>query len=333
MKDIVTRLIDKVVGGVRYVFRPLPSFFDIAVIGFLAIAFIMDSTFQKVFFVFYIIFLLCLTMAITPKRRYKSIPLALLMIWGLVGVFVHSYTISEQSVTYKYLTLYLLSEGLIYMLFGSLLVRAIVQYSTNARFILMFIPIAVVRLFYGMHKGRLGWSLSNITFYAAIAVSVIVYLVITNRGRLAKILAMISTAVAACFYSRVMVKFACRVPVWRQLIKEIVERPLFGSGYNKTLLPDNLIFVDYQKWGWLYRHNDYLSIGAYLGIIATICATWFAVESLIKIGKRPALIPFLAITLMCFFQMNMFLFDRASVYLVIGGLCLRSSIKQWEEAT
>ena len=46
---------------------------------------------RQIFFVFYCIFLISLTIFLKPYRNYTSIPLALLVIWSLISVFIHSY--------------------------------------------------------------------------------------------------------------------------------------------------------------------------------------------------------------------------------------------------
>lgn len=307
------------------------SLFDLCLAGFLVTPFIQDPTKQEIYFVFYIIFLVCISIGLKPMRSYRSIPLMFLTLWAFAGIFIHSFIIPcEESIVRRYISMYLMSEGFIYILFGSLFISIVVKHSKNIRIFYLLIPISMIPL---LQKAAIGVSM---TFVFSIAVSVIIYLFI-KKGNLLLIpnfiwgflLIGISSIFALINWPYIMMKWTARPYVWKQLIKEIIEHPFVGSGFYHGLgHPDHMI--DVEIYGWLWRHNDWLSLGAYLGAAALIFIVWFYSKSIRKIGIRPALIPMLIIGIMSCFQITMFSYDKASVYLLMGALCISQSYKKEE---
>jgi hypothetical protein len=333
MRDIAR----KVKEGLDAIARPVPSFFDFCVAVFLIIPFITNNTAQMIMFVFYIIFLICLSMGLTPQRNYKSTPLMLLALWSLIGVFVHSFAVSKESITYKYLNVYLMSEGFIYIFFGILFLITVIKYSTNLKFLYFLLPIALIPTF-KMEIFITGltyiprWNLKDFTFWGSIATAVFIYFLLRRKYIIVFFISLWGLFMIGFLNKLIMTRFVCRPLVWQQLVKEIFQHPLFGTGFSKGIFPpDNLLLV--EKYGYVFRHNDYLSLGAYLGISAMIIAVWFVVETIKKVGIRPELILILSIAIMCFFQLTMFKFSNAAIYLTIGALVIQENIKKQEGET
>lgn len=307
----------KVIKGMAGLFRPVPSFFDLCLAGFLALPYIKDGYRQEIYFVFYIIFLICISMGLRPRREYHSLPLMLLSLWAFIGVFIHSFVICEESITMRYLNMYLLSEGFIYILFGSLFILTVVRHSKNTRIFYLLIPIA---LFSALKRP----GDFNKTFILSLGLAVIIYFILSKRFLLASVVGALGLIFAKLRWASFVVSFACRPLIYKQLIKEICKHPIVGSGFYHGLEhPNEMLYTEY--WGWLFRHCDWLSIGAYLGIPVMIFVTWFFISSTKRIGVSPALMPLLVIGIMSMFQLNMFKIERAGIYLLTIGLCLKQS--------
>lgn len=315
--------------------RPAPSFFDLCLAGFLILPYIRDGYRQEIFFIFYIIFLVCISMGQKPIREYHSLPLMLLSLWALIGVFIHSYLICEESITMRYLNMYLLSEGFIYILFGSLFITMVVKYSRNMRIFYLLIPFGLIPMLLKQISPAplilIYATPRNFTLWGSIGISITLYFALRRKWLYTSILASIGLILAFLKRGVLMSNWQARPYAWGQLIREIIKHPFVGSGFYHGLEhPKHMIWIEYQNHGWLFRHNDYLSLGAYLGIFATICVMWFLINSAKKIGIRPALIPVLIIIIMSFFQLNMFRIERAGPFLLIASLCLKQGYQKEE---
>jgi len=305
--------------------RPRPSLFDLCLAGYLVTPFIKDSTIQEIYFIFYIIFLVCISINLRSKKEYKStllMPLSLFSLWAFCGVFIHSFVICEESITMRYLNMYLLSEGFIYILFGVLFITLVIKYSKSIKLFYCLIPIV---LFLTLKRP----GDFNKTFILSTGLAILIYLLLSKRFWLASLVGIGGVIFAKLRWASLMVSWVCRPYVWKQLCKEIAKHPWVGSGwYHGLEHPNNMLWVEGQDWGWLWRHNDWLSLAAYLGIPALIFVLWFFIVSAKRIGIRPALIPLLTIGIMSFFQMNFFRIERAPIYLLTIGLCIRQGYKE-----
>lgn len=308
-------LFSRAKGWWKGVFSPLPSFFDLCLAGILITPFINDYTKQSIFFIFYIILLTCISISLKPRRDYRNIPLSLLTIWAFIGIFIHNFVIPcEESVVIQYINLYILSEGFIYILFGAMFVMLVIRHSRNMRFIYPVIPVV---LFFALHRN----GDFNKTFILSSGLSILIYLLLSKKFLFASISAAGILIFAKLRWSALMVSWACRPYVLRQLWKEICQRPLFGSGFYHGLgHPQEMINT---PWGWLYRHCDWLSICAYLGVPMLILLIWAFISSTKRIGIKLALIPMLIIGITSAFQLNFFKIKRASIYLLTIGICIK----------
>ena len=260
-----------------------------------------------------------------PKREFNSLPLALFVLWSFFMIFVHNkIQIVPGNFMNQWLNMSIMFEGFIYILFGYLFIRNIVIYSSNLKFIFLLLPFALIPTIKIYTIG------GQMTIYMALILSVIIYLFLKRKNTIAIILSIMSATEVIGLWPYVVKKFSCRPVVWHQLFLEIHKHPFIGSGFNHTLQPNNMIWVNYignVNYGWIFRHNDLLSIGAYLGAVVILFLVWFIAESLVRIGKTIYIIPFLTIALASFFQLILFDPVKGAICLTLIGVCLKETYK------
>jgi hypothetical protein len=291
----------------------MPSLFDVLVCGILAVPF-LKTPFREVFFIFYSILILSFSLFCKQKREFRSWGLAVLVSTALVGVFVHSYSVSAASVTFKYLNLYLMSEGFIYILFGALLLTTAVRYGKNLNCASVLIPVAAYPVLKYMVESQ------QYTLLLASLLALVGYLVVKGRPRWALGILLPLLMVAVLKHEYLLRHFACRPEVWGQMIRSVSDHPWVGIGFNHYLTPDNMVFchkLGLPYYGWIYAQNDYLNLAMLLGVPALAGALWFTGEALWQARRtwRVVLVAALAVT-SCF-QITMFQLDKASIILVI----------------
>jgi hypothetical protein len=312
-------------GWSRGLLVPRPSLFDILVSGFLLAPYIERGTMQEVFFVFYVFMLWSVSLMIKPQRRYASIPLSLICLWSLIGVFVHSFSVSEDSFTRRYLTLYLMGEGFIFILAGCVLIHLFVNYTRNIKFTKILLLVSAIPVVAG-YLGK-----QQMTFALAFAIGWIVYLAIRKQWKW--VLGMVGVLVVFCVLNWwfVVSKFGCRPLVWGLMVKDIVKHPFVGSGFLQVLGFENMRYVIKENhMGWTYNHNDFLSFTAFLGLPALVALGWFTVATLKRTVNSIAIIPAIGLILLCSFQMTMFEIGKASIILVMLSLIILHTIKEGE---
>lgn len=314
-------------GVLRGVISPKPSLFDVLASGILLITFFNGSFLRGTYFIFYSVGLICMTMILKRKREYISLPLTLFLLWSLFMVFNHNEIklIPIDVIMNHYFNVTLMSEGFIYIFIGIFLFKTLIEYSTNLKFIYLLLPFSLIPLSKFYVYG------ARITPVLAIGLGFLIYLILRKKYLLSWIITLPISIFVILNWKWVLSKFACRPYVFVELIKQIGEHPFIGSGFNHTLYPNNMIWV--RKignivYGWIYRHNDFLSIGAYLGIFTLICVIWFMVESVRKIGIRMYLLPILIICIMASFQMTMFEPDKAAICLVLIAISIKETLKE-----
>ena len=309
--------IAKKVGGL---FRPPPSLFDFCIVGILFVNTFKEDYKKKIFFVFYTIFLFCITFIMKQKRDYKSIPLALFVLAGFIGIFTHSFLIYKTSITFQYLNFYLLSEGFLYILFGATFLMTAIRYSKNLKFLFLLLPIVFYPYLQNIPSLKSIIQSTRFTIVFAGLISFSIYYLIKKRYKtIIPILAGMVILILK-YWDRLRINFSCRPDLWNALMDRIIERPFIGYGFNRTLLPDNMTFHSYQ--GWLYNHNDYLALGSFLGIFIVIFLIVFILITIKKIGITPYFPLFLILIIVPFFQMTMFNIDKAVGYLLMTVLCI-----------
>jgi hypothetical protein len=264
---------------------------------------------------------------IKPQRKFSSIPLGLICLWSFLGVFVHSFNIQEYSITRQYLNLYLMSEGFIYILMACMFIRLAVNYSHNLRFAWFIIPASA--LFY---VDSYSWG-GRITPLMALGIALLVYFGIKRQWGLVTGVTAVLGIFCVLNWHWIAVKFACRPLLWGAMIKDIISHPWVGMGFNKTLSFDNMHLIKNiggVVYGWTYNHNDFLNLGAFLGIPALIFSLCFAGSMSRRTFHSVMIIPVIALILLCFFQMTMFEIGKASIILVMLSLIIIHTLKKGE---
>jgi len=300
--------------------RHLPSMFDLATVGILGITFFPDRFLQGTFFVFYSLFIFTLTLLFKPRREYTSTPLVLLILWSLAMVFTHNnIVVVPSSVINFYFNVSIMFEGFIYILCGFLLFRSLITHTKQPLLYLILLPISLIPLL------KTGLYTGSTTLGAALAVSLTIYLFIKKEKLLGFLAGITGITIALLIWPWIQMKFICRPYLWIELLKRIGEHPFVGQGFNHTLQPDSMIWIRQigaVVYGWIYAHNDYLHLASCLGFIVLPLLCWFVVETIRRIGNTIYLIPFLTIAIASFFQITMFLPNKAALCLVVASVCI-----------
>jgi len=302
-------------------FQPTPSFFDFLISLMLIINFIKETYIKEIFFVFYILFLWSVTFLIKPKREYRNIWLGILTIWSLISVFIHSYILSQESITFRYKNMYLMSEGFIYIICGVLFLSLLVRYSTNIKFIYFLSPILAIPWFFEFIKDQ------HLTPFVALFIALLIYCLWKRKIWAFMLMFWSGLTYFGLNYSYILNKFRFKIPIMGELVRQIIQHPFVGSGFNKTLSPDNMIFLDKQQL-WLWRYNDFLNLGAQLGIVALFCSLFFISGILSRIRANWHLILAITMILIMSSQSIMFFADKAVTYLFLTGLIILNSYKK-----
>jgi hypothetical protein len=130
-------------------------------------------------------------------------------------------------------------------------------------------------------------------------------------------------------FHRLKLNFIARPLAVKYLIGEIKLHPFVGTGFNKTLNPDNMFFV--KKWGWLYKHNDLLALASYLGIPSLAFMVYFIIDTIKKLKISWRLVICLTILITSLFQMTFFFVDKAVICLLILSVCITEAIENKKE--
>ena len=299
-----------------------PSLFDLAICGILGISLIVNPFIRGSVFIFYSIFLFCLSFAFRPKNNYRSIPIVILLITSLVLIFVHRpYRIVPSSIMNAYFNTAIMSEGFIYILAGAMLFFTIVRHSSNTKLILIMAGLAsFIPIKFMLSVG------SPVSLGLALCMALGIYLVLHKRVRFLFDFLIIAVITAIANWHFIISKANSRPQIWWETLRLIKRHPFLGSGFNQTVMPDGLIPVGLR--GWVYMHNVFLTVWHSLGIVALIAALWFVVASIKQIGKTIYLIPFLFVVLLCNFKETMLIPERAAICVVIMACCVRLTIKE-----
>jgi len=166
----------------------------------------------------------------------------------------------------------------------------------------------------------------SMTIFMAFLLSLFIYCILKKYFLRAFLMGISGTLIFIFNYKWLAMKFLGRPYVWAQMIQNIQKHPIKGNGFCEYLW-GNMEWVSQDNYGWIYRHNDFLGIGDYLGIPVIIFIIWFVIETFKRVGIRPLLIPILMIAIMCNFQMTMFFCDRAMICIIIISLILSQTIE------
>lgn len=319
MKKWARRLLD-------YFSNPSLTFFDVAVVlGVLPIGYLYYQ-YRGIYFTFFSILLIILSQCCKQFKSVKSLWITLLLLWSFISIFIHSWSLTEGSVIYKWINFSLMSEGFIYIFFGALLFKTIAEYGRNLRLLYITVPLSLIPTINDMaYHGQ-------ISMLGAFVLSGVIYLCFTKRVKFAVILTLLFLLFGAFvrlgganlnIYQWIHMKFVCRPYVWVELSKQIIEHPIVGSGFNKFLLPDDMVWVRQigtVVYGWLYRHNDYLSIAAFIGLPVLIPIVMILKGIFMRLQRFVYIVPFMAFCICSFFQITMFQPEKALPIIVLTAL-------------
>jgi len=313
---------EKIIG---FFCNPRPTLFDIvAVVGVIGMGFVIEDL-KGLYLIFYSITIVCLGFHQRLQRNIRASGLALIALCGLTNLFLHSFAIYYKSITFQYLNVYLMLEGFIYILFGSLLFYTLATKGNNLRLFAITLPIAALGwIKYGLHGGQ-------ISVFFALLVGFIVYLALQRRFILLHLLICLALCVIIFCPLKIggndthllgwmKMKFSLRPAAWMELYKLIWVHPFIGEGFNKFIGQDNNSIVLWNStktvvMNCLYRQNDYLNIAVLYGAPILIAIGVFIKEGFSRLRNSWMLAPFMAICILAFVQMTFFCPDKALVLL------------------
>ena len=270
---------------------------------------------KQFIFVFGIITLFIASMIMKPMRKFKSLYLTGLAIYSLIAVFSHSYRVYPESVAFSYKTLVLLTEGFVFFFAGILFLWLIAKYAKRPLVYYVAMGIASIPwLISSIKYGRMSWLL-------ALAIATTIYLFVKKRFLFFSIMINIGLVIILTNFKWLTMKWISRPMAWRGLFDLIKKHPIAGVGFGKVLNP-NYMIVDYDKYGYVFKHNDYGDLAACLGIPVAILVVMFFAKIYKGIHGKPISILFLTVVIMPFFQMVMFDCYKASIFLTIFGVCI-----------
>lgn len=300
----------KVWGWLLQMVCPTPSLTDfVFAIGIIPIGFI-DRLYQGIYLVSLSLLLFAFSIAREDTKKFVSPALSFILFWSFISIFLHSTLLPTKSVMYNYVNFSLMSESFIYILAGILLLKTVIGKVVNIRLLYLTIPIALIPVVNKM------LYFGQVTPVFAVLLAFAFYFI----GRQKKIFVVLTSLLALTIlitnFQWVAMKFNCRPYVNIELLRQISENFWKGTGFNRFLTPDNLIWVRQIgnfEYGWLYRHNDFLSITAFMGVPILLGIVLFLKELFDRVRYTPWIIMFTAIVLMCCFQITMFLPDKALI--------------------
>lgn len=324
-----------------FFFNPCPTLFDLCVcFGVLGVIFARRAL-QGWYLEFYAIFLVVIGFNYKEKRHFNGSSLTLLCILGLISLLLHSMPpyINIRNISFQYLNFYLMHEGFTYIFFACVLFYIVVTKATNVRLLLFTLPIAMknwvsVMLYCG-----------QMTPLLAVGVGIFIYLLCKRQTKWAIFVALVGLNIVAWNYKWLMMKFSSRPHVWMELFRFIKNPPyigsffievfrhdwfnfIVGSGFNKLVVADNMLSI--RTWGgnWLFRHNDILSLMAYIGVFAIIPIILFVKELFIRFRGTQFISLLVAVVVLCNIQITFTRPDRVAVILLVLAWCYIEAKKE-----
>lgn len=301
----------------------------------LIVSFMEPGYICNMFFVYGAVALWCASLLFSPARKFISVEIGLLLSWALMCIFLHTDTVGQKTIIFRYLNIYLMSEGFIYLFCGAIFLKLFVEHVKDIKpfyFILplCFIPWLTQNSVSPMLWANPGnimvqpWSIANsrFTILFSFVISTIIYLFIKKKNKTGIVLCSLMSLIAVLKWQAICLKFACRPVIWIDMFHKIKEHPFVGTGFNKTLISPDMMWVDYQSYGYVLKHNDYGALAMNLGIIPVIILGVFLVRIYLKIYKQKIAIPFLAFCICSFFQSTVYSVYHDVVISSIVGMAL-----------
>lgn len=218
--------------------------------------FIQETT-QKLYFVFGIIVLSLLSLLSKPKRQLVDWRISLFALWSLVLMFWYS-KIWFNSITFRYLNFYLMSEGFIHVFMAVLFYKLVYEYVDE-------LPAIYFAL--AFYLGR-GFFIQSLTPIFTVAICSLIYALAKKKYIVASLIVLWAILFFLGENAYIMHKWQARAFAWPYVIKEIIWHPL-GTGFDKGIMINMVPGPN----GWCFRHNDFLNITKDLGLpaLALIC--------------------------------------------------------------
>lgn len=212
-----------------------------------------QETTQKIYFVFGVIALSLLSLFSKPKRYLTDWCVGAFALWALFLMFWHS-QIWVESITYRYLDFFLMSEGFIHVFAAILLYKLVYEYVDK-------LPSVYFALVF--YLGR-GFFIKSLTPIFAVAICSLIWCVAKKKWQWFGLMLVLTCAFIGMNTHYIWVKWQARAFAWPYTIKEILQHPFIGTGFDKSIMI-NLIK---GPNGWCFRHNDFLNVTKDLGLPA-----------------------------------------------------------------
>ena len=327
-----------------------PSVFDICAILFIVIFPLLGFTsirrgidtrlLQALWLVFGTTILMGVSLACSKRREYKSLPLALLTLWTLVNVYIHTFRPMLDpenlavAVGHAWLTWEVMCEGFVYIFFAVFLIRTIATYAKSwGWYYLPLIFSFTMAYDYTFAKGMTpgDWSMTPIL---AVCIGGTLTLVRIKKTRIWANIPLIMGIVAVVYKWNYIwkVKWVSRPDFWKVALQRLHLSKYLGHGFYHTVntkdglvaprLEGSQVAYVIERWGMGWRQNDLLEYGEYAGAIGMLLVAWFFIHTLWK-GK-PGFAYFLALSMsiMCLVQRTMFFPNKAGIVLIALSLLI-----------
>ena len=261
---------------------------------------VIQETTQKLYFVFGVIALYILSLFFKPKRYLQDWRIGIFALWALFLMFWHS-QIWVDSVTFRYLNFYLMSEGFIHVFCGIILYRLIYEYADKLPALWFALTIYIGK----------GFFIKSLTPIFAVAICGLIWCIAKKKWWIAGVVLLWAVLFIIGEWNYICLKWSCRPYVWKIVIKQIFKHPFIGYGFDKNLMSNMILGLR----GWNFIHNDYLNLFRDLGLPAIIMIILF-LKDFIKNFKIDLLFLLcLGSLIVSFFQTTMY-FPRNAIIVI-----------------
>ena len=271
----------------------------IAIAPFLAWQIFRVET-QRLYFVFGIIVLYFLSFFSKPIRQLEEWRIGAFGLWSLIMMFWHS-KIWIDSITFKYLNFYLMSEGFIHVFCAILFYKLIYEYVNKLPAVYFALAVYLVR----------GFMIKSLTPIFTVVICFFIWCACKKKSIFGSLLVLAVTGIF--IYSNfdyIALKWSCRPYVWKIVLKQIAERPM-GYGFDKNLMSNMVIGLR----GWNLIHNDYLNLLRDLGVVAIGILSMFLLKFFRNFKVNFLSLACVGSLIASFFQSTMY-FPRNSILII-----------------
>jgi hypothetical protein len=182
----------------------------------------------------------------------------------------------------------------------------------------------------------------RITVVCAFAISFFIYALIKKKLLLGIVMLIICGIVFVQYNSHFHFDKNQRINVNRELLRQIKQHPFVGSGFYNGMNPAHMFPVAdcvhqepdgrISNKGWVYRHNDFLSIAAYLGLPALALIALTIIGMMYLLGGGIPVFVLLGFIITCGLQMTMFTIDKAISILLFTAWAIARKKEETNES-